>query len=150
MGAGAAELHEQLSWFWEQQLRPGLNGLTDDELRHRTAAGTVAARLGQISDLLAQRASFHFGDRSLTDDRLPTASSAATVLTRLDSAWAEWDAGVVGVDERRLHRAHQGPPGTADERYPLWAIVLYVNREVVHLGGQVLVLLALQRASGPG
>ncbi len=149
MGVSAAELHEQLSWYWEQQLWPGLVGLTDAELHHRSAAGTVGARLEQIGHLLAQRTSFHFGDRSLTDDRLPTASTAVETLALLDSAWAGWDQGILAVDAQRLARAHQGPPGTADERYPLWAIVLHVNREVVHLGGQVLLLLALQRASGP-
>lgn len=147
MEVGAAELHEQLSWFWEQQLRPGLVGLTDAELNHCSAAGTVGGRLEQIGHLLAQRTSFHFGDRSLTDDRLPTVGTAVEAVALLDSAWAGWDAGVLGVDAQRLARAHQGPPGTADERYPLWAIVLHVNREVVHLGGQVLVLLELQRAS---
>lgn len=138
MSPSAADLHEQLSWWWEQVLRPGLAGLADGDL----ADPRVTDRIVSVASLLAQRASFHFGDRSLTDDRLPAPpSSAADALLLLDEAWAQWDAGVLGADGPRLARAHQGPPGTMDERYPLWALVLHVNREVVHAGAQVLLLV---------
>lgn len=134
----AAELHEQLSWWWEQVLRPGLEVLADSDLRDPR----VGERLVSVASLLAQRASFHFGDRSLTDERLPALpGSAADALLLLDEAWADWDAGVLSADEVRLLRAHQGPPGTMDERYPLWALVLHVNREVVQAGAQLLLLL---------
>ncbi|MDP3713153.1 MAG: hypothetical protein Q8R60_11810 [Mycobacteriales bacterium] len=134
----AAELHEQLSWWWEQVLRPGLGGLTDTDLTD----ARVGERLVSVASLLAQRASFHFGDRSLTDDRLPALpASAVDALLLLDEAWADWDSGVLSADDVRLRRAHQGPPGTMDERYPLWALVLHVNREVVQAGAQLLLLL---------
>lgn len=134
----AAELHEQLSWWWEQELRPALDDLTGDRL----SDPRVGTRLVAVASLLAQRASFHFGDRSLTDDRLPALpATAADALLLLDEAWADWDAGVLRADGARLRRAHQGPPGTMDERYPLWAIVLHVNREVLTTGAQLLLLL---------
>lgn len=138
MSPSAGDLHEQLSWWWEQLLRPGLADLRDDDLGDER----VAERLVSVATLLAQRASFHFGDRRLTDDRLPARPrSAAEALLLLDEAWADWDAGVQSADDERLRRPHQGPPGTMDERYPLWALVLHVNREVVHAGAQLLLLL---------
>jgi hypothetical protein len=150
------EVFEQLSWHWEAQLRPRLSGLTPEELAWEPVAGcwtvrdglldgtwptpdpapvtTIAWRLGHLGQTLAHRASAHFGDRvfpSLVPDDL---------LGFVDEGYAAWAAGVLGADEARFARAHQGPPGTADERYPLWAVVLHVSREVIHHGAEVALL----------
>src|SRR5688500_9101295 len=39
-----ALLEHQLTWHWEQQLRPRLDGLTDDEYRWEPAAGAWNVR----------------------------------------------------------------------------------------------------------
>lgn len=40
----------------------------------------------------------------------------------------------------------QWPPGSSDERYPLWAVVLHVNAEVIHHGAEVALLRDLYRS----
>jgi len=51
-----------------------------------------------------------------------------------------WSSSVLGADEARMNRPHQGPPGSADEYYPLWAVVLHINREVIHHGAEIALL----------
>lgn len=150
------ELHEQLSWHWEQQLRPRLEGLSTEEAHWEPVPGcwtvrdgrldgawptpspapvtTIAWRLGHLGLCLAQRASAHFGQRVFSDE-VP-----GDLLGFVDAAYAAWSAGVLSADEERFARPHQGPPGTADERYPFWAVVLHVNREVIHHGAEVALL----------
>jgi hypothetical protein len=158
------DLHEQLTWHWDAQLRPRLTGLTDAELRWEPAPGawgvrdgrpdgswptpdpapvtTIGWRLAHLGATLADRASAHFGDRTWVTAHPET---AAEVLGFVDAAWAAWTTGVLGADEERFARAHQGPPGSADERYPFWAVLLHVNREVIHHGAEVALLRDLYR-----
>ena len=150
------ELHEQLSWHWEQQLRPRLVGLTPQEAAWEPVPGcwgvragvldgafptpdpapvtTIAWRLGHLGLALGQRASTHFGDRVVSehvpDDLLPW----------LDAAYDAWSAGVLAAPPERFDRAHQGPPGSADQRYPLWAVQLALHREVIHHGAEACLL----------
>lgn len=156
------DLHEQLSWHWEAQLRPRLEGLSVDELLWEPGPGcwtlragrldgvwptpdpapvtTIAWRLGHLGQTLAHRASAHFGDRSY-DDVVPE-----DVLAFVDRSYSAWSEGVLAADQSRFERPHQGPPGSADERYPFWAVVLHVNREVLHHGAEVALLRDLYRA----
>ena len=163
------DLHEQLSWHWEARLRPRLDGLSDAECFWEPAAGcwtvdehgpqgswptpdpapitTIAWRLSHLGALLTQRASAHFGDR---DQQLTWPSTAAEALALVDTGYAAWSAGVLTAEPERFARPHQGPPGSADERYPLWAVLLHVNTEVIHHGAEVALLRDLWRAAqGP-
>lgn len=157
------DLHEQLSWHWEARLRPRLVGLTDGEAQWPPGGWTVvdgilegvwptpdpapvttmAWRLGHLGVLLADRASAHFGDRTWSTALPETADG---LLDFVDAAYAQWSAGVLSVSSDRLGRAHQGPPGSSDERYPLWAVVLHVNAEVIHHGAEVALLRDLYRS----
>lgn len=156
------DLHEQLSWRWGEQVRPRLEGLTEDELHWHPAPGcwdlreghldggwptptpapltTIAWRLGHLGLLLSHRASAHFGDRSYVDV-VPT-----DVLGFVDDAYAAWARGIVSAEDARFARPHQGPPGSSDQRYPFWAVVLHVNSEVIHHGAEVALLRDLYRA----
>ncbi len=155
------DLHEQLSWHWEAQVRPRLEGLTEHELLWEPVEGcwtvragrpegiwptpdpapvtTIAWRLAHLGRTLADRASAHFGDRTY-DDSVP-----ADLLGYVDTAYAAWSAGIAAADQERFARPHQGPPGSADERYPFWAVVLHVNREVIHHGAEAALLRDLYR-----
>jgi hypothetical protein len=89
-----SQLHGQLDWYWEAMLRPRLEATTDDEYfwepapdcwTVRSIGGgryqmdraengepspppftTIAWRMCHTGSVLAERASHHFGDRSLT------------------------------------------------------------------------------------
>jgi hypothetical protein len=153
------DLHEQLTWHWEAQLRPRLDGLTDVELLWEPVPGcwsvregqpdgtwptpvpapvtTIGWRLAHLGTTLADRASAHFGDRIWVS---VVPETAAAALAFVDDAYAAWTKGVLGADEVRFARAHQGPPGTADQSYPFWAVLLHVNREIIHHGAEIALL----------
>lgn len=166
------DIAEQLSWHWTAQLRPRLGGLSDAEYFWEPVEGmwsirpvgdrfdcdwahpppdpqpatTIAWRLGHIWMTLAQRSDFHFGTRTLTTDRLDWPGTARAALTSLDEAFAAWATGVSALTADTAERRSAGPPGTADGRFPLWAVVLHVNREVIHHGAEVAVLRDLYAA----
>ena len=118
------------------QLRPRLDGLTDDEYfwcRCRTAGPctptarstsripepepapftTIAWRLAHvIVGVLAMRNHSHFGGPPADYQSWPYATDAATALRQLDDAYEKWIAGVRGLDDDELNRpvrARRGP-----------------------------------------
>jgi hypothetical protein len=165
----------QLDWHWEHQLRPRLSGLSDEEYLWEPAPGcwsvrvrpdgttvpdwefpapepppltTIAWRLAHIGQTLAQRADFHFGDGTMTIDRVPwPGPTAAAGLAWIDRAYAEWSAGLASADDTRLRRRGPGPPGTRDGAFPFADVILHVNREVIHHGAEVALLRDLYRAT---
>ena len=150
------EVFEQLSWHWEAQLRPRLEGLTDDELLWEPVPGcwtvrngtpdwewpspdpapvtTIAWRLAHIAICFHHRWQAHFGPREFTTD-VP-----ADLVGYVDEGYRLWSTSVLAADEARFERPHQGPPSSADEFYPFWAVVLHINREVIHHGAEVALL----------
>jgi hypothetical protein len=167
-------LADQLGWHWREQLRPRLAGLTDAEYRWEPAAGcwnlrvrpdgttapdwafpppdpppltTIGWRLAHLGQTLAQRANFHFGDRTMTIDRVPwPGPRAADGLEWIDNAYADWSAGLDMLDDAALRRPSAGPPGTLDGRFPFGDVILHVNREIIHHGAEVALLRDLYRA----
>ena len=167
-------LANQLGWHWEHQLRPRLTGLTDDEYLWEPAPGcwslrarpdgttasdwafpppdpppltTIAWRMAHIGQTLAQRADFHFGDRTMTMDRVAWPGlTAADGLAFIDTAYADWSAGLGSADDAMLRRRSDGPPGTLDGRFPFADVILHVNREIIHHGAEVALLRDLYRS----
>jgi hypothetical protein len=160
------EVFEQLSWHWEAQLRPRLEGLTPEELHWEPVPDcwtvrdgvpdwiwptpepapvtTIAWRLAHIAHCFHHRYQAHFGERVFTHD-VPD-----DLLGYVDAGYELWSRAILGADEKRLARPHQGPPGTADQYYPMWAVVLHINREVIHHGAEVALLRDLYlRRTGP-
>lgn len=165
-------LREQLTWHWTQQLRQRLDGLTDDEyfrepvpvcwnVRPRGTDAmtidfampapdpppftTIAWRLGHvIVGVLAMRSAAHFG-RAPTDwGSFAYADTAAGALAQLDTEYATWLTGVESLGEAGLAR----PCGTAEGPYaelPLAALVLHINREMIHHLAEVCLLRDLYR-----
>ncbi|BBZ57808.1 DinB family protein [Mycolicibacterium phocaicum] len=154
------ELADQLDWHWQHQLRPRLEGLTDDEYFWEPVPGcwtlhpdgsidfsypppqpepftTIAWRLAHvIVGVLAMRNHSHFGGPPADYQSWPYARDARTALEQLDSAYANWITGVRGLDAAALAR----PCGPAEGPYAdfsMATLVLHINREVIHHGAEI-------------
>jgi hypothetical protein len=179
-----AELVEQLDWHWQNQLRPRMDGLTDDEYFWEPAAGpcwnvrsrgentpasapgsgdytvdfafphpvpppvtTISWRLAHIIvGCFGMRNAAHFGGPPADYATYPYAGTAAQALGQLDDAYAGWVKGVRSLGADGLHR-QCGPA----EPYPeasMAVLVLHINREVIHHGGEIALLRDLYRDRG--
>lgn len=171
-------LRDQIAWHWDNQLRPRISGLTDDEYFREPAPGcwsvrprgpgsgaapvragsgamtidfampqpdpapftTIAWRLAHvIVGVLAVRSAAHFG-RAPTDYRsFDYAATADEALAQLDAEYATWLAGVESLGETGLARPCGEAGGPYAER-PLAALVLHINRELIHHLSEVCLL----------
>jgi hypothetical protein len=175
------QLTDQLDRHWQNQLRPRLAGLTDEEYRWEPVPGawnvrprgtgtapiaagsgeftidfalpepepapvtTIAWRIGHIVvGVLGARVASHFGgppDDYATHDYPGDATGA---LAQLDAAYAAWTTGVRSLDDEDLRRAC-GPAEGPFADAPIAALVLHVNREVLHHGAEIALLRDLYR-----
>ncbi len=170
------ELLDQLDWHWRGQLRPRLEGLSDDEyfwqpvpgcwsVRRRgettapISAGTgkftidfampepqppplttIAWRLGHlIVGGLGARIANHFGGAAVDYQTFEYAGTASDALRQLDRAYAAWTDGVRGLGATGLVLAC-GPAEGPFAEYPMAALVLHINREVLHHGAEIALL----------
>jgi hypothetical protein len=154
------QLTDQLDFHWTNQLRPRLAGLTDDEYFWQPVPDcwtvhpdggidfaypppqpepftTIAWRLAHvIVGVFAMRNHSHFGGPPADYQSWAYATDAATALAQLDEQYARWLAGVGALDEDDLAR----PCGPAEGPYadhPMMALVLHINREVIHHGAEI-------------
>lgn len=163
------ELVEQLDWHWIHHARPRLDGMSDDEylwepvadcwnIRQEPHGGavtidfemdepaiapftTIAWRLGHISiGVLGNRAANHFGvPGSVEYETTEWPIGAAAGLAMLDGHYAAWIAGVRALGEEGL-RAPCGPCEGPFSEHPMSALVLHINREVIHHMAEVAVI----------
>ncbi|MEV4703649.1 DinB family protein [Actinoplanes sp. NPDC049316] len=95
--------------------------------------------------ILRKRASTFFGAGSVPEDadmfdrrhwpaRLPGTASEGVELLERSYRW--WRDGVAGLDEDGLLR-QLGPKGAFFAAEPMATLVLHLNREVFHHGGEV-------------
>jgi hypothetical protein len=172
------ELVAQLSFQWDNILRPRLDGLTDEQylwepvpgmwsVRRRADATTpmaagagdtvidyelpeplpppltsIAWRLGHICVVFGQRAANHFGGGVVWYDTIDWPLTAAGMLELVDHHHDAWMTGVSDLDEEALARPC-GPAEGPYAEYPFAALVLHINREVLHHGAEVAVMLDL-------
>ena len=154
------QLADQLDYHWTLQLRPRLDGLTDDEYNWAPVPDcwtvhpdgsidftypepqpapftTIAWRLAHvIVGVLAVRNHSHFGGPEASYESWNYATNAETALQQLDDAYAKWIAGVRGLSEDDLERPC-GPAEGPYADYPFIALVLHINREVIHHGAEI-------------
>jgi len=101
---------------------------------------TIAWRLGHvIVGVLAMRNASHFGRTPTDYESFPYAATAAEALAQLDAEYATWQQGVESLGESGLAR----PCGTAEGPYadhPMAALVLHINREMIHHLSEVCLL----------
>lgn len=100
---------------------------------------TIAWRLGHVAATLATRTAAHFGGPPHDHATFPYAGTAVGALDLLDRAYAAWDAGVAALSPADLGRPC-GPAEGPFADFPLAALVLHVNREVIHHGAEVALL----------
>jgi hypothetical protein len=154
------QLAEQLDFHWTNALRPRLEGLTDDEYFWQPVPDcwtvhpdgaidfvypepdpapftTIAWRLAHvIVGVLAVRNHSHFGGPPADYMSWQYATDAATALRQLDDAYANWMAGVRNLSDDDLDRKVGEAEGPWAD-YPMIALVLHINREVIHHGAEI-------------
>lgn len=169
------QLVDQIDWHWQHQLRPRLDGLTDEEYLWEPVPGwsirprgsgdaplqagagdltidfaypqpvpapftTIAWRLGHVVvGVLAMRNAAHFGRAPTDYSTFEYAATAAGALAQLDQEYATWVAGVRSLGMDGLDR----PCGPAEGPYadhPMAALVLHINRELIHHGAEIALL----------
>jgi hypothetical protein len=101
---------------------------------------TIAWRMAHITvEVLAMRSASHFGRAACDHESWEYAGTAAEALEQLDEEHARWRAGVLSLGEEGLAR----PCGSAEGPFaeaPLAALVLHINREVLHHGAEICLL----------
>lgn len=132
-------LLDQLTFHWEYQLRPRLEGLGDDELTWEPAPGvsTIEWRLSHLTgDCFGARNERHFGGPPVPS-RVP-ARGAAAALARLDEQVGLWVGHVTALDETALLT-----PVGDKEPFPELTVadlVLHIHRELIHHGAEISLL----------
>jgi hypothetical protein len=106
---------------------------------------TIAWRIGHlVVGVLGARAAGHFGAPPVDYHSHEYPGDAATALAQLDATYTAWTAGVRGLDEEGLRRPC-GPTEGPWADSPMAALVLHVNREVLHHGAEIALLRDLYR-----
>ncbi|MGR6963064.1 DinB family protein [Geodermatophilus sp. URMC 61] len=142
-----SELVEQLDLHWRTQLRPRLDGLTDEEYRWEPVRGAwnVRPRGTGAAPIQAGRGDFTIDFAVPQPDPAPVTTIAWRIgHVVVDAAHAAWTAGVRSLDEQRLRR----PCGPAEGPWadsPMATLVLHINREVLHHGAEMALLHDLYR-----
>jgi hypothetical protein len=179
------QLLDQIEWHWHNQLRPRLDGLTDEEYFWEPVPGcwsvrprgtgvaviqagtgeftvdfeipepspppvtTIAWRLAHIIvGVLAVRNAGHFGRAPVGYETFEYAGTASAALDQLDREYAHWIEGVRGLGEAGLEQ----PSGPAEAPWgdaPMSALVLHINRELIHHGAEVSLLRDLYAHRAP-
>ncbi len=108
---------------------------------------TIAWRMAHIIvEVFGERVHSHFGGPAIDLDTFPFAGTAAEALDQLDAGYAAWVAGVRALGDDGMAR----PCGPAEGPFaeaPLAALMLHINREVLHHGAEISLLRDLYRAS---
>ena len=169
-------LLDQIERHWNGQLRPRLEGLSDEEYFWEPAPGcwsvrprgtsaapvqggsgaftvefafpepqpapvtTIAWRLAHlVVGVLAMRNASHFAGPAADYLSFEYAGTAAEALAQLDAEYARWTAGVRSLGDDRLGQ----PCGPAEGPFasePMSALVLHINRELIHHGAEIALL----------
>jgi hypothetical protein len=106
---------------------------------------TIAWRMAHVAvGVLGERAASHFGGAPISYATAEYSLSADDGLALLDRTYAGWIDGVRRLDRDGLQRPC-GPAEGPFAAYPMAALVLHVNREVIHHGAEMLLLRDLYR-----
>ena len=159
----ASQLAEPLDFHWRLQLRPRLDGLTDDEYFWEPVPDcwtvhadggidfaypppqpepvtTIAWRMAHvIVGVFAMRVHSHFGGPPADYQSWDYATDARTALDQLDATYRTWNDGVHGLSDADLAK----PCGPAEGPYAdesMTTLVLHINREVIHHGAEIALL----------
>ncbi|MGW0858323.1 DinB family protein [Streptomyces sp. NPDC002690] len=171
---GSERLAEQLDWYWRKNLRPRLDGLTDEEyfwepvrdcwsIRPRdTSTAPVSEGSGEwtmdsaspapvttiawrLGHIIVSCLGYRVGWYFGGQDVDPrTFAYAGTADEALEQLDEMYGRWNAGV--RELSDADlDSPPAVGPERFPLVNRVLHVNRELIHHGAEISLLRDLYR-----
>ncbi len=105
-----------------------------------TPVTTIAWRLAHITvHVLAKRAELYLGGPPIDYDTHVYAGTAAAALDQLDRAYDTWSSGIRAATATELARRCEPDSGPFTDR-PVAAVVLHVNREVIHHGAEIALL----------
>jgi hypothetical protein len=108
---------------------------------------TIAWRLGHmIVEVLGERVHSHFGGPGVKVSTFGFAGTADDALSQLDHAYAQWIDGVRALGLDGLAQPC-GPSEGPFQDAPLAALVLHINREMLHHNAEVMLLRDLYRTS---
>jgi hypothetical protein len=122
------ELNDQLDWHWHHQLRARLDGLSDAEYFWEPAPDSWSIRPRGRS-----HAPIQAGSGAFTIDFAVPEPDPAPVTT------IAWRLGHVGLSDGELARPVGSSEGPFADR-SLAALVLHINREVIHHGAEIALL----------
>lgn len=101
---------------------------------------TIAWRLAHVTvGVLAVRSHGHFGGPGASYQSWDYAGAADEALTQLDREYARWLAGVHTLTAADLS-APCGPAEGPYEDLPMLALLLHINRELIHHGAEIALL----------
>ncbi len=101
---------------------------------------TIAWRLGHILvGVLGRRNASHFGGPPTDYESFAYPGSAQEALAQLDAQYATWVDGVRSLGEDGLRRPC-GPAEGPFAEFSMAALVLHINREMLHHGAEVALL----------
>lgn len=101
---------------------------------------TIAWRLAHVTvGVFGMRVANHFGGPDISYRDHAYAETAAAALEQLDAGYAAWSRGVRSLDDAQLWRPC-GPAEGPFAEYPMIALVLHINREVLHHGAEIALL----------
>jgi hypothetical protein len=152
------ELADQLESHWADQLRPRLDGLTDDEYFWEPVPGcwtvtrdgeidqsgppvtTIAWRLAHLVYVFGPPSAPHFDRHRADRPSVDYSGDAAGALQQLDAGHDAWirDVRALGSEGLARPQGDLSPPEFADA--PVAKLVLHVHREVIHHGAEICLL----------
>jgi hypothetical protein len=151
-------LWEPVSGCWS--LRPDADGLFQVQITNPppdpAPVTTIGWRLMHLASNMYFRTSTFFGDGSVPESATmfdprhqppSVPGTASEGLDFLDRSYQRWHDSLSALGEDEL-ATPLGPKGAYFANDPMSALVLHVNREMMHHGGEVLLLRDLYRTTG--
>jgi hypothetical protein len=108
---------------------------------------TIAWRASHLSEMLAMRADYTTGSRSLTKDSYVVQGDAEGAVAELAAAVESWRGTLLACDDAALDAVgYSTYPYGSDAEDAFIDIVWWVNQEVLHHGAEIALLRDLYRA----
>jgi hypothetical protein len=107
---------------------------------------TIAWRLSHLTEMLAMRADYTTGSKSMTKDSFVVSGDAASAVEALTRAAEEWRGTLTHCDDAALDTVgYSTYPYGSDAGDMFIDIVWWVNQEVLHHGAEIALLRDLYR-----
>jgi DinB superfamily len=107
---------------------------------------TIAWRLSHLTEMLAMRADYTSGTRSMSNDTYVISGDANSALAALGDAVEAWRGVLVQCDDAALDAVgYSTYPYGSDVEEAFIDIVWWVNQEVLHHGAEIALLRDLYR-----